>query len=171
MDEQSLVPLIAQTRVSSVLNRDGQSYGRQHLFDGSLETCWTSDQGTPQHIDVRFSRPVHLHRMHVQFQGGFAGKTARLIDRSTGREICPMHFLDNNSRQTAEVPEEVRRMAYAKVGVVFPESTDFYGRVVVYMLDFVGRPAASAADAKAESAQAESAQAAPQTAGAHVVIS
>lgn len=31
-------------RVSSVLNRDTKSYGRQFLCDGKEETCWNSDQ-------------------------------------------------------------------------------------------------------------------------------
>uniref|UniRef100_A0A8U7NF03 Nuclear receptor 2C2 associated protein n=1 Tax=Corvus moneduloides TaxID=1196302 RepID=A0A8U7NF03_CORMO len=30
--------------VSSVLNRDVKQFGKQHLFDGSEETCWNSDQ-------------------------------------------------------------------------------------------------------------------------------
>lgn len=31
-------------RVSSVLNRDTTSFGKQHLTDGSEETCWNSEQ-------------------------------------------------------------------------------------------------------------------------------
>ncbi|KAJ2787953.1 Nuclear receptor 2C2-associated protein [Coemansia interrupta] len=168
MDEQSLVPLIAQTRVSSVHNRDAQSFGRQHLFDSNPETCWTSDQGTPQSISIRFTRAVHLHRVHVQFQGGFAGKTARLVDRAAGREICPMHFEDSNRRQTAEIPEDRRRVAYSQVSVVFPESSDFYGRVVVYSLDLVGRPAAG--DDGAEGAHRDGPVDRGPGASAHVVI-
>jgi len=30
-------------RVSSVLNRNTKAFGKQHLFDGSDETCWNSD--------------------------------------------------------------------------------------------------------------------------------
>ena len=36
-----------ELRVSSVLN-GSREYGKQNLFDGAAETCWNSDQGTPQ---------------------------------------------------------------------------------------------------------------------------
>jgi hypothetical protein len=32
------------TRVSTVLNKDTKSYGKQFLCDGKEETCWNSDQ-------------------------------------------------------------------------------------------------------------------------------
>jgi hypothetical protein len=33
-----------KNRVSSVLNKDTKSYGKQFLSDGKEETCWNSDQ-------------------------------------------------------------------------------------------------------------------------------
>jgi hypothetical protein len=33
-----------KNRVSSVLNRDTKSYGKNFLCDGKEETCWNSDQ-------------------------------------------------------------------------------------------------------------------------------
>ncbi|KAJ2368448.1 hypothetical protein IW150_005405 [Coemansia sp. RSA 2607] len=175
MDEQSLVPLIAQTRLSSVITQDSQASARQHLFDGNAETCWTSSQGAPQYIDVRFTRPVHLNKVLVQFQGGFAGKTTRLMDRSqveattAAKEICVLHFDDNNRRQTAELPVECREGEYSRVALVFPGSTDFYGRVVVYTLDLIGRPADTADASHAADAPSDGTPSAE--AGAHLVIS
>ncbi|RMB89773.1 hypothetical protein DUI87_33788 [Hirundo rustica rustica] len=44
MPLEPLVCADTATRVSSVLNRDVKHFGKQHLFDGSEETCWNSDQ-------------------------------------------------------------------------------------------------------------------------------
>ena len=38
------IHLISLKRVSSVLNKDNKSYGKQFLCDGKEETCWNSDQ-------------------------------------------------------------------------------------------------------------------------------
>jgi len=31
-------------RVSSVINRDTKQFGKKHLIDGHVDTCWNSDQ-------------------------------------------------------------------------------------------------------------------------------
>lgn len=45
------------------------------MFDDSLETCWNSDQGTPQYILLDFAEKVEVTRFSIQFQGGFAGSS------------------------------------------------------------------------------------------------
>ncbi|NXT14422.1 NR2CA protein, partial [Prunella fulvescens] len=65
-------------RVSSVLNRDVKHFGKQHLFDGSEETCWNSDQGTCQWVTLDFPRPVKVSELHIQFQGGFSSQLCTL---------------------------------------------------------------------------------------------
>ena len=42
--KQSNNKLLIEPRVSSVLNKDTKSYGKQFLCDGKEETCWNSDQ-------------------------------------------------------------------------------------------------------------------------------
>lgn len=44
------------------------------MFDGSLDTCWNSGQGSPQSITFDFLDPVEIHAMQIAFQGGFAGQ-------------------------------------------------------------------------------------------------
>ena len=39
-------------KVSSVLNRNVKEFGKQFLFDDREDTCWNSEQGTPQLIQV-----------------------------------------------------------------------------------------------------------------------
>ncbi|KAJ2849309.1 Nuclear receptor 2C2-associated protein [Coemansia brasiliensis] len=138
MASVSLLPYISKYKVSSVLNRDVTELGKQNLFDGSSETCWNSEQGTPQHILVEFKQPVFIHSVVVQFQGGFAGKTTRLIDGDSKAEICPLYPEDNNKKQTLTLPSQEHSVERQKLKLQFVNSTDFHGRVIVYSLDFRG---------------------------------
>ncbi|KAJ2502076.1 hypothetical protein GGH96_001354 [Coemansia sp. RSA 1972] len=139
-------------RVSSVLNRDVTSLGKQNLFDPSPETCWNSEQGTPQHILVEFAPRVCIQSVCVQFQGGFAGKDTRLIDMDSKEEICALFPDDNNKVQVLELPKNEQQVARRRIKLQFATSTDFYGRIVVYSLDFQGlvaddaEPTANTAD-------------------------
>ncbi|CAG0889833.1 unnamed protein product [Darwinula stevensoni] len=68
----------ARLKVSSVLNKDTENFGKQFMMDGNMETCWNSDQGSPQWIAIAFNSPVFPKRLQVQFQGGFAAKECQL---------------------------------------------------------------------------------------------
>ncbi|KAJ2770596.1 hypothetical protein IWQ57_002587, partial [Coemansia nantahalensis] len=119
MAERSLVELISNHRVSSVLNRDTGSLGKQHLFDGSSETCWNSEQGSPQHILVEFARPVLLREIRIQFQGGFAGKATRLIDLDRRETICDLHPSDSNKLQTLRLPDAAHSVPRRQIKLQF----------------------------------------------------
>ncbi|NXX24679.1 NR2CA protein, partial [Nicator chloris] len=80
-------------RVSSVLNRDVKQFGKQHLFDGSEETCWNSDQGTSQWVTLDFPRPVKVSQLHIQFQGGFSSRLCTLEGCRTGEELVKISEL------------------------------------------------------------------------------
>ena len=61
-------------KVSSVLNRDAKQFGKKHLFDGDEETCWNSDQGTPQFVVIEFKDGLkRVEQLRIKFQGGFVG--------------------------------------------------------------------------------------------------
>ena len=72
----SLLPFVSSVRVSSVLNGAVAEYGKQHLLDGSSDTCWNSEQGSPQFVQLTFQQPVHIASLSVTFQGGFVGQVA-----------------------------------------------------------------------------------------------
>ncbi|XP_029905344.1 nuclear receptor 2C2-associated protein [Myripristis murdjan] len=137
----SLICSETQSRVSSVLNRDVKQFGKKFMFDCNEETCWNSDQGESQWVSLEFPQPVRVSEVKVQFQGGFSGKTCRL-------EGCPKdgdltlitHFYpeDNNSLQRFPIQEAP---AVDKVKIVFENSTDFFGRIIVYSLDVLGEQA------------------------------
>ncbi|ORZ30097.1 galactose-binding domain-like protein, partial [Catenaria anguillulae PL171] len=132
-------------RVSSVLNKDNANYGKQHLTDRSVETCWNSDQGSPQFIVVDFGRSVHVDAIHLTFQGGFVGSPCQVLANAgsdgttTLAPFWTAHPEDSNAAQVFEVPQDLRGQRVSRIKLVFPSSSDFYGRVTVYNLDFVGR--------------------------------
>ncbi|PIA17402.1 hypothetical protein COEREDRAFT_26154, partial [Coemansia reversa NRRL 1564] len=134
----SLIKQISNWRVSSVLNRDTTLFGKQYLLDGSHETCWNSEQGVPQHILVEFKVPVMLDMISIQFQGGFAGKTTKLIDLERKTDICPLYPKDNNKLQEFVLPKHEQTVSRRRIKIQFMSSTDFYGRIIVYTLDFHG---------------------------------
>ena len=55
-----LNPKEFRVKVSSVLNRNVKEFGKQFLFDGKEDTCWNSDQGTPQLIQVWSLKVIYL---------------------------------------------------------------------------------------------------------------
>ncbi|KAM4657603.1 nuclear receptor 2C2-associated protein isoform 3-T3 [Amazona ochrocephala] len=122
-------PLICSdtaTRVSSVLNRDVKHFGKKHMFDASEETCWNSDQspwchscpqGACQWVTLDFPRSVRVSQLHIQFQGGFSSRLCTLEG--------PHRF-------------QLEETVLDKLKITFENSTDFFGRIVVYHLGVLG---------------------------------
>ncbi|KAJ8304029.1 hypothetical protein KUTeg_017612 [Tegillarca granosa] len=54
------------------------------MFDGEEDTCWNSDQGSPQWVYIEFNKEVELNELHIRFQGGFAGKDCEVHGSSDG---------------------------------------------------------------------------------------
>ncbi|KAI8882630.1 galactose-binding like protein [Backusella circina FSU 941] len=138
----SLISSDTRIKVSSVLNRDNASFGKQNMIDGSEETCWNSEQGLPQHILLDFASPVSIESIALTFQGGFVGKTCMALGSV---ECSPNDYSINlgnfypediNSAQTFNfnATEPLKRLK-----IIFEESTDFYGRITVYKLDVIGK--------------------------------
>ncbi|NXT28735.1 NR2CA protein, partial [Syrrhaptes paradoxus] len=129
-------------RVSSVLNRDVKQFGKKHMFDGSEETCWNSDQGTCQWVTLDFPRTVRVSQLHIQFQGGFSSRLCTLEGCRTGEELVKISELypaDSNAMQISPSPAfQVEETVLDKLKVTFGNSTDFFGRVVVYHLGVLG---------------------------------
>lgn len=142
----SIAKHVSKVRVSSVLNRDVKQFGKQFLFDGCDETCWNSDQGSQQYINIEFSNAVRISEVQIQFQGGFSGKYCRIecysqyAVRSENMLLtaCDFYPEDINSLQRFPVdfPE-----ATSILRIVFESSTDFFGRIIIYKLDILGQSA------------------------------
>lgn len=100
----SLITPNCRIRVSSVLNKDVKQFGKKHLTDGVDDTCWNSDQGTPQWIHIEFPSPVLPTELQMQFQGGFVGRDVHLetVDSTTSDSfvrLCDIYPNDDNSTQ------------------------------------------------------------------------
>ncbi|ORX51229.1 galactose-binding like protein [Hesseltinella vesiculosa] len=141
---ESVIGPETRIKVSSVLNRDTPSFGKQHLIDGSAETCWNSEQGLPQHILLDFGSPVFIQQVIMTFQGGFVGKTCTALGSTAEQPndyqlgLSTFYPQDINSEQSfaIESTSPVQRLK-----LIFEESTDFYGRITLYKLDIRGTKA------------------------------
>ncbi|KAF7307235.1 Malic enzyme [Mycena indigotica] len=124
-------------KVSSTLEKAG----KKHLIDGSPETCWTSQQGLPQYIQVTFPDRVVPESIHLTFQGGFVGtRCAVKISKQEGDgyELLTHIFPeDTNKRQEFLLPA-TSDGGIQKMRLEFEESSDFFGRITVYDLKLFG---------------------------------
>ncbi|ESO13231.1 hypothetical protein HELRODRAFT_188174 [Helobdella robusta] len=134
-------------RVSSVLNRNVRQFGKQHLTDNDEETCWNSDQGSPQVIMVEFPNEVLISELVLKFQGGFVGKDCLLLgqqqttndDTIEWKEIMEFFPKDISSEQIFNCKESGNQLEpVKKLKIVFQSSFDFFGRVTIYKLDIIG---------------------------------
>ena len=116
-------------KVSSVLNKNVKEFGKKFLFDDREDTCWNSDQGTPQFIYLTFDPSVkNVRELQIQFQGGFVGKDCHVVVND--KDPVPFFPEDSNRLQTFKFEfEEVQTMK-----IVFNSSTDFFGRITIYQL-------------------------------------
>jgi hypothetical protein len=124
-------------KVSSTLDK---SLGKSCLVDGSPETCWTSQQGLPQFIQLTFPSPVIPKRLSLTFQGGFVGTTCLVAtqsqDTTSWQQFTHIYPDDVNRAQTFDlsITDPV-----GSIKLVFEESSDFYGRITVYDLMLEGQ--------------------------------
>nr|XP_057929294.1 nuclear receptor 2C2-associated protein [Doryrhamphus excisus] len=137
----SLICRETQCRVSSVLNRDVKQYGKKYMFDNNEETCWNSDQGESQWLILEFPQAIRVSELQFQFQGGFSAKTCRLEGCLKGGDFSVIsHFYpeDNNSLQCFPIQEAP---TVDRVKILFENSADFFGRIIIYSLDILGEKA------------------------------
>ena len=130
-------------KVSTVLNRQVREYGKMFMFDGREDTCWNSDQGSPQWIRLEFDSEVEVAQVEFMFQGGFAGKTCWLEAGSSStsassdsdlNKVTDFYPEDINKLQKFPLPSPVKAKAFR---VVFADSTDFFGRITVYQMKLI----------------------------------
>ncbi|KAJ3067798.1 Nuclear receptor 2C2-associated protein [Podochytrium sp. JEL0797] len=138
-------PSLCKIKVSSTLNKDSKSFGKQYLIDGSLETCWNSDQGPSQWIILEFSTPTTSTHLSLMFQGGFSASQLRVLISPTSplpassNDWIPLTTLypeDSNKEQVFAVGQDAASSVTARSWkLVFEEPGDTFGRIVLYKLD------------------------------------
>ncbi|KAJ6520182.1 galactose-binding domain-like protein [Mycena sanguinolenta] len=135
-------------KVSSTLDK---SAGKKHLVDNNPETCWTSQQGLPQYVQLGFSEPVVPETIHLTFQGGFVGTRcavkvpASTQNSETVNDWQTLVYIfpgDVNNRQEFSLKTESNAAVIAggvqKLRLEFEESSDFFGRITLYDLKLYG---------------------------------
>jgi len=131
--------------VSTVLN-NSKEFGWRNMFDSSNETCWNSAQGSPQFIVVKFVCVVDIQEVEITFQGGFVGKICEFWvekekkndDNNSWKLIHTCEPKNNNTLQKFTLVEKEKTVSTQALRLVFPDSTDLHGRIVIYRLDIVG---------------------------------
>ncbi|KAI0348246.1 hypothetical protein BDW22DRAFT_1350421 [Trametopsis cervina] len=143
-DLAQLVSLETRVKVSSTLDK---SVGKKNLTDGSPESCWTSQQGTPQWIQLLFDAAVVPKRLLLTFQGGFVGTKCSLeVQRNSAgddgkRSWVPWTKIfpeDINRKQSFNLPDETLPGEVHGLKITFEDSSDFFGRITVYDLQLLG---------------------------------
>jgi len=131
-----LITTDTRIKVSSTLDN---SLGKSCLVDGNPETCWTSQQGLPQYIQLVFPSPVTPKRISLTFQGGFAGTTCAVTTRSqdatSWQELTRIYPEDVNRVQVFDLTTEEPAKG---IKLIFDESSDFFGRITIYDLMIEG---------------------------------
>ncbi|KZT43871.1 hypothetical protein SISSUDRAFT_977772, partial [Sistotremastrum suecicum HHB10207 ss-3] len=128
------------SRVSSTLDK---SVAKKHLIDGVSETCWTSTQGTPQWLQLKFPGPIRPRRLSITFQGGFVGRRC-VIGKVQGdgqsRTWTTIYPEDVNRKQVFSLPalEPSEDDGVYGLKLTFEESSDFFGRITIYDLGLEG---------------------------------
>jgi len=143
MSWQSLISEVEGLKVSSTQDK---ATGKRNLLDANSETCWTSREGVPQHVVLTFAHQVRLRRISLTFQGGFVGTRCSIFTMSEGmpneEEAVAWQLLttiypdDVNRKQVFALPEPSPWMLQLKLS--FEESSDFFGRIIIYELDMDG---------------------------------
>ena len=118
-----------KAKVSSVLGKNVKEFGKQFLFDDHEDTCWNSDQGSPQFISLNFDSVVKtIKEIQIQFQGGFVGKECHIIVNNQD----PVSFFPEDSNKLQSFDLEFSNVQTMKI--VFNDSTDLFGRITIYQL-------------------------------------
>lgn len=138
----NLPDYISRCVVSSVLNRDVKQYGKANLFDNNPESCWNSDSGSPQWILIGLNSRARISDVVLQFQGGFAALEVELQmwnEETKDTKECHTFYPANaNSAQSFVLSNREGQdlAAYSNCCIVFKKSSDFFGRIIVYKLQF-----------------------------------
>ncbi|KAH9486395.1 Nuclear receptor 2C2-associated protein [Psilocybe cubensis] len=139
----SLIDSNTSLKVSSTLEK---ATGKKNLIDNNPETCWTSQQGLPQFIQLGFEDRVLPKRLSITFQGGFVGTRCALFvtdgkNKKDWQIFATVYPEDVNRRQAFNLmPEQYDgfKEGIVALKLVFETSSDFFGRITVYDLKIEG---------------------------------
>ena len=82
-------------------------------------------------MSVEFDKSTSLSSLALQFQGGFCGKECQV--EVNGVNVLDFYPEDINKLQAFKLKEKIEDVT--KVRIIFNSSTDFYGRITLYLLE------------------------------------
>lgn len=123
---------------SSILRRNAKQFAPSNVLLDD-DSCWNSDPGSPQWIELRLGARSTVSAVSLAFQGGFVGRRCVLeADVSPDGASAPewvsvLAFSpeDVNDVQRFAVPA-ASQVPCRAVRITFATSSDFYGRVTLY---------------------------------------
>jgi len=130
-------------RVSSVLNDDTRSYGKQHLLDIRDDTCWNSAAATSesqeQFVLMQFQEDECVGRVEMMFQGGFVARQCdicvKMIEDGGGwRVVGSVYPADCNDLQSFDLTS-FSLSSCRDWAIFFRQPADFYARITLYRLN------------------------------------
>lgn len=89
-------------------------------------------QGTLQWIIIEFEQEYEISSFEIEFQGGFVGKNCHLeVGNKETKFYESFYPEDKNTIQIFILTNPVKAKTFK---FVFNESTDFFGRIIIYKL-------------------------------------
>lgn len=90
-------------------------------------------QGIPQWVIIEFEQECNVNSFEIEFQGGFVGKHCYIEagDKEKTELFESFYPEDNNTIQRFNLKQLKKAKTFK---FVFNESTDFFGRIVIYKL-------------------------------------
>ena len=89
---------------------------------------------------LTFKEPVKISTVNITFQGGFVGLNCEFWIQTEEKDQLSLHKpfypRDNNAMQPFELACEQN---ITKLKIVFKDSSDFFGRIVIYALDVLAQ--------------------------------
>mmetsp|Transcript_3520 Transcript_3520/g.9308 ORF Transcript_3520/g.9308 Transcript_3520/m.9308 type:complete len:168 (-) Transcript_3520:390-893(-) len=142
-------------KASSVLQNNTKTYGAAKALDcENALTSWNSEgsrngknenflvvdfTGGGKHPD----RTVKIEELCLQFQAGFAAEELTVYVRTTEGGIGPWSKAEeleaDDDHDLQSFPLSPAEEAATAIKIVFNETTDFYGRVILYQLQVWGK--------------------------------
>uniref|UniRef100_A0A7S0EXU0 SUN domain-containing protein n=1 Tax=Hanusia phi TaxID=3032 RepID=A0A7S0EXU0_9CRYP len=142
---ESLLGEVLECKVSSSISKE---FSKDKMLQSDLESCWQSKQGRPQSVTLELTEPRLVEQLHLQFQGGFAAKEIQvhlqreIEEKQKLQHVDTLYPEDNNEMQKFEL-SQADAFASKRLKLIFPDSTDLFGRVIIYRIDIIGTKSVS----------------------------
>lgn len=137
-------------RASSVLQNNTKEYGASKALDCENALSSWNSEGSPDGkkenclvIDFGETRTVKAAELSIQFQAGFAAEELTVYTQESGSKTWSkaeeIEAEDDHEMQAFPLSDAIKDQPIGALKIVFHETTDFYGRVIVYQLQVWGQ--------------------------------